>query len=345
MANFTKATKRDLRLLADDGEKRGPLTIYQLAFHPSQNLLFGACSDRRLACWDLDGPVQDLKKLGKANLAKFICPHDLGWIRSFCTNNDGSMLLTGGSDRTIRQWQLHSDHTTKVAHVQENAHVGWVEALALSTDGKRLLSAGADQSVALWELPTWKLLKRFHEHKGYVRCVTWTHDAKYFFSAGEDGKLFQWDAKNTELLRTFEYGEANDGFGQTPALSGIHGIFVSSDDKWLAVAGAKSTIILDVATGNQVAGDNSPAQVTFSPTGAVLAKGSDTVQVLNYEDSKFKTVEMPKNAKSRPTPGIPGKVIASIKLGGFSRGLAFHPNGRTLACGKDDGTVELWDLL
>jgi len=75
------------------------------------------------------------------------------------------------------------------------------------------------------------------------------------------------------------------------------------------------------------------------------------------QDAMFVDVSRMAVSSSAPTPAekdkdgrvkkvgkIPGKELAKIKRGAWSLGLQFTPDGRQLAMGKNDGTVQLWNL-
>jgi WD40 repeat protein len=89
-----------------------------------------------------------------------------------------------------------------------------------------------------------------------------------------------------------------------------------------------------------VAGDALRLQVTFHPGADVLASGGDTVKVWAYEPSRF--VPMAPNKAGKPS--LPGKELGAIKLGDFSLGISFSPDGSLLAVGKSNGGVEVWKL-
>ena len=65
---------------------------------------------------------------------------------------DGKWLATGGTDSTIRLWNLE----TKAAALELKGHTDWISGLAFSPDGRLLASGSADRTARIWKTGTWK---------------------------------------------------------------------------------------------------------------------------------------------------------------------------------------------
>jgi WD40 repeat protein len=327
----------------DDGAKRGPLTMSQVRFHPTERVLLAACADRRIAVWNLDDKETTVKNQ-TAVPGVLACPHDAGWVRCLDVSPDGKWLATGGSDRHLKLWAWAAGKPADQPTHDIPAHEGWIEAVAFSPDGKRLLTGGADSAAKVWDAATLALLKTLPGHTGFLRDVAFSPDGSVFVTGAEDGKLLVWDGKTLELRRTLAFGESNDQFGQTPQLSGVHRLHVSRDGKWLAAAGGKKLVVFALATGEPVATENLDAQVAFSPTDDVLAAGSNNARVCAYEVAKLQPGKPDKNGKPTSPGPVPGKELAQIKLGDFALGMRFSANGKLLGLGQSGGKVEVWEV-
>lgn len=328
----------------DDGAKRGPMTMSQVRFHPTERVLFAACADRRVAMWNLDDKEVTVKNL-TAVPGNFVCPHDAGWVRCLDVSPNGKWLATGGSDRRLKLWPFPDGKPADKPTHDIEAHTGWVEAVAFSPDGKFLLTGGADMAVKVWNTAGLTPVKTLTGHVGLLRDVAWLPDGSAFVTGAEDGKLLVWEAKSHALVRTILFGGANEQFGQNPGLSGVHRLHVSRDGKWLAASGGKTLTVFDLATGAPVAEDKSDAQVCFSPKDDLLAAGSNNAKVVAYDSTKVVPAKADKSGKLGNPGALPGKELTQIKLGDFSLGMRFSADGKLLGLGRADGKVEVWEVV
>lgn len=332
----------------DDGEKRGPLSLARLAFHPSGTLLYGQVADRRLALWNLAAEATQTKK-GASILGSLVCPHAAGWIRGFHLTRDGEWLATGGSDRRLKLWKCADGTPADTPTHDVAAHEGWVEGVAFSPDGKHLATVGADRQIKLWQANTLKLLASESAHTIFPRDVAFSPDGKWLVSAGEDGVAVVRDAESFKIARQIDTGLTSDQQGQTPARGGVVRLGISHDSQWLGLGGDRITLIYELATGKGVASiAQAGGDVLFGRTADWFAAGEDTIRLFEYVPNAFKPQAIaPKlDAKGKPQPvGLPsfsGREIVSIKRGGFSCGAACSNDDEQVALGKSDGTLELW---
>lgn len=345
MTEVTKITKVEASFLADDGQKRGPMTMSRLHFHPRQPKLVAQIVDRRLALFDLDAEPVEIAKKGRQVLGDLVCPHEIGWVRGFAIHPGGEAIVTGGSDRTLRLWPWADGRPARTPAFQLAAHDGWVEAVAYSPDGKLAVSVGADKKVKVWNAADLKLLETLAGHDRYLSDVVFTHNGQNFVTGGEDGKVIIWDAASLKSLTTIDVGGANNQFGQTPRHSGVHRLAISADDRWLGVAGGESLTVYDLAARTIVAREKCEMDVAFHPSANLLVGGESDVKFWHYDPDKFSPPPLDKNGKLEKTGTITGKVVASVKRGDWSLGVAFSPDGKRVALGKSDGTVELHDVV
>jgi WD40 repeat protein len=104
------------------------------------------------------------------------------WAVAF--NQDGTLALSAGEDRTIRVWDLG---TRRQSHAL-TGHSGTITALAISFDGKLVLSAGNDRTLRLWDLAEARLLAR-QESAGDIRAVAFSKDGKSVFTGSANGTV------------------------------------------------------------------------------------------------------------------------------------------------------------
>lgn len=341
----TKLTKTEKTFFVDDGAKRGPMTMFRVRFHPTEPKLLALCVDRRVAVWDLNGEPEEIKKKkGKVVVGELLCPHEIGWVRGFDIHPRGEFVATGGSDRSLRLWKWADGRPAEQPVQQVAAHDGWVEAVAFSPDGSRLATAGADRLVKIWDAVNLKPIQSLAGHSKYASDLTFSPDGKLLISGAEDGIVIVRDATKYDEVRRIEFGSANDQSGQLPRHSGVHRLAVSHDNRWLAAAGGEKLDVFNLQSGEIVATERLRMDVAFHPGDHLLAGGDNETKVWACEVQKFAPPEKDKNGRSKTPAMIPGKVLASIKRGDWSLGVGFSRDGKQLALGKADGTVELYEV-
>lgn len=341
----SKLTKTEKTYFVDDGAKRGPMTMFRVRFHPTQPRLLALCVDRRVAVWDANGEPQSVKnKKEKCVVGELLCPHEIGWIRGFDIHPQGDFLATGGSDRTLRLWKWVDGRPSDQPLHQVAAHEGWVEAVAFSPDGRMIATAGADRAVKIWSAADLQPLRTLAGHTRYVADLAFSPDGRLLVTGGEDGKLIVWDVQSWQTARAIDFGGANDQYGQIPRHSGVHRLTISHDSRWLAAAGGEKLDVFDLATGEIVASERVTMDAAFHPSINVLIGGESELKGWTYEADKFAPPAKDKNGKPQNAKGIAGSSIAAVKRGEWSLGVHFSHDGKQLALGKADGTVELYGL-
>lgn len=342
-----KLTRTESTYFVDDGAKRGPMTMFRVRFHSSEARLLAQCADRRIACWNLDDEPQEVKgRKEKCVVGQLVCAHEIGWVRGFDVAPDGRSLITGGSDRTLRRWMWSDGRPADKSTVAvDQAHDGWVESVAFAPDGHRLATAGADGLVKVWNADNLKPLASLAGHTKYACDVAFSPNGYLLVSGAEDGVVIVRDANTLDEILRIEFGDANNQFGQNPKHSGVHRLAISHDSRWLAVAGGEKLELYNLATGEVLASEKLRMDVVFHPSAQMLAGGESETKVWQYEADKFTPPEKDKNGKPKPPGAIPGKAAGTIKRGEWSLGLSFSNDGKQLAVGKADGTVEFWELV
>jgi WD40 repeat protein len=331
--------------------------LTSLAFAPDGKRLASAGLDRVVRLWDVvkGKHLRDLDKLpGLVAVVRF--------------SPDGKVLAAGGADGTIRLW----DGDGKELRTWQG-HGGTVEALAFRADGKVLASASHDRTVRLWDPATGKELPQ--SVAGGVTCAALSSDGKLLATGHADGAIRLWDVAtgkarpNTITTRSVpaELCFAPDGGTIAGRLSSPERVGL-----WDVTSGRELGVIDEAAApAPGTRRTRGPAgTVAFSSDGKVLAT-VDLKQAVRLWDGKsgkslpqsqFKTEDEKEAVRLAFAPdgtlavgyanshvlfwnAAAGRIVRQVVTpGGLPTGLAFSPDGRSMATGCGAGGMELWEL-
>ena len=332
-----------------------------VTFSPDGRLIAAAGpSDKTVMLWDL----ASRRLLGR------LVGHGEN-VLAVAFSADGKTLATAGADRRVMLWDVAA---RKAVGAALEGHANRVDSVAFSADGRVLASASEDRTVILWDVDRGRLLTRLEGHQGPVRGLAFSRDGKVLASASADSKVILWDlsagARRTQLL-------AHPG----PLLGRAHlqpapvwGLAFSADGKTLASASESGGVGLWDGVGSKplpvLQGHSDKVNgVAFSPDGRLIASASDDTKVVLWDANTRKAlatlqghsdnvlgVAFSRDSKLLASASRDSTVIlwdASTRRQrgapldgkhGWAWALAFHPDGRTLAVGHEDGAVALWSL-
>jgi len=133
-------------------------------------------------------------------------------ITCLAFSSDGKRAVSGGSEKTIRVWQVHSWQQQLCL----KGHDDEVTNVAFSFDGTSILSGSRDKTVRLWNtkidnkfsfknLFSKQLCKfKFKGHSGAVKCVAFSPDGKKAVSGSADQSIRVWDCLTGKPLLCLE---------------------------------------------------------------------------------------------------------------------------------------------
>ena len=143
-----------------------------------------------------------------------------GPVRTLALSPDGSRLLSGGFDYTVRLWEFGTQ--TELAVLQ--GHDAPVNIVAFLPDGRRALTGGADGKLILWDLERKQPLHEVAAHTSQVITLAISSDGRLLASGGWDRTLALWSLDDLTLkARWTQQSNANAlVFGVDDALFSGH---------------------------------------------------------------------------------------------------------------------------
>ena len=317
-------------------------SVRSVAFSPDGNTIASG-SRNHIRLWDAD----------TGELLKTFIGHTES-VNSVVLSPDGKTIASASNDRTIRLWDVNTREHIKTLM----GHTDAVSGVVFSSDGATIASAGNDKTVRLWDANTGELFKTLTGHIENVNTIAFSPDGKtiasgsgrlvYFGRSEDQGEcvgqeIRLWDANTGELLKTL-IGHTSvvnsvvfSPDGKTIASgsghwAGYEGIY--SDGEEIRLWNANTGELLKTLTGHK----DVVSSVVFSPDGNLIVSG-DWYSWDGYLSSGTWSGEI------RVWDAKTGEHIKTLTghTGGVSS-VAFSPDGKTLASGRTDGTILLWDL-
>ncbi len=302
----------DRNLILWDVKKHKMLNVFKghdkwiecVTYDRKEGVLITASGDKSVRLWSgVSNPSSDIGPNNRVILGVDI-------------SADGSVLATGGNDRSLCLWDSKSGRLLNSLSGNKKP----INRVAITSCGKLVGTAGRDSMVRIWDTETLDLRGQLDLHSASVRSLAFSADDSILATGGADGNLYFWDCRGGfELIATL-YHE-----------NWIEDVSFSSDNKLVAsacrdglvriwlVSDFKLLMVLSGHTG-------SVRSVVFSPQDKFLASASDdySIRIWDYSSGSLITVlEEHTN---------------------WVEGLAFSPNGRCLASGSIDGTARIWNV-
>jgi WD40 repeat protein/serine/threonine protein kinase len=240
-------------------------------------------------------------------------------------------------------------------------HRGDVYSLAWSPDGSQLASVGKDGQLRFWDMPEGQLRQAIQAHTDDINSVAWSPDGRLVATAGDDGRVGLWDAATGHSLSEIS-DPKSEVRGQVVQMVSV--VF-SADGKRLITGDAKGNLVqwtLAKDEGGRMKGEQERgrggAQVSLAAVGQSttvlppppsfrkLAEfGARIEQVVRSVDGRWLAAAVGDKGVALldlNAPARPPRVFATNPAQAES--VAFSPSGTSLAVGRNDGSVVLFDL-
>jgi WD40 repeat protein len=241
-----------------------------------------------------------------------------GYVTSVAFSHDDRFIVSGAHDRTVRVWDTATD---TVQHVW-SGHTSRVTAVAFSPTSYTVASCSTDGTVRLWDVIRGSEICVIDGHTAPVWCVTFSPDGQRIATGSEDCTVRVWDtAKGTQ--KTIMVGHN----------MGVTSVAFAPNSQLVTSGSYDETVrVWDAVTGT---GQHAPRihpswdqglSVAFSPENTCIASAcfGNTVTVF--------VLDAATGAQRIASEDSKGRLC-----------VTYSPNGRWIATGTRDGSIEIWD--
>ena len=248
-------------------------------------------------------------------------------VTSVAFSPDGSKVLTGSADETVRLWEVESG-----SELHRFAGHTAIYSAAFSPDGSRIVTGSIDGRVSLWEIESGSELCRLEGYRDLVDDVASLSFPEWIYSAAFspdgsrvvigsiDGRVSLWEAESGSELYWFK------GHRGT-----VTSVAFSLDGSKIVTGSADET------AGLWEAEDGSELHRLVGHTGWVdgVAFSSDGSKIVtNSLDGTIRVWEVESGSELHRFAG-------HVE---FVRSVAFSPDGSLVVTGSDDKTARVWEV-
>ncbi|MCZ7648870.1 MAG: ATP-binding protein [Planctomycetota bacterium] len=286
-------------------------------------------------------------------------PAPEGEVTALEFSSNGSVLFSGGSDATVRAWDVASE-SEKLATIEGHGNI--VTQVALSRDGSRLASSSMDGSVRLYAASTGNF-EALLKHDGPVLHLAWSPDGTRLVAGTGAYGLYLWEVSAKEPKVLERTGE--DPKGQDTCFAAF------LDAERLVTAGQDGAVRFWSVSGlrveNEVDAHIRPIlAAAISPNRKWMVTGGLILRLWNLEEKRV--------VRASEAHGLPISALGFCAdnehffSAGRDRRLLFwsvgerrelkafgehadwvlsgaiSPDGKTIATGTGDRIIRLWDV-
>ena len=269
-----------------------PSAVYTAAFSPDGQRVASAGRDTRILVWEPDR-VEDFdfaalqrqlaSELAEAASSPAAAPSQRLpvqvlqghaaeiWTLAFGSRfgeQEGSFLLSGSHDNTVRVWNLQVPASAPDYVQIFRGHGGWVRSAAFSPDGRYVISGAYDSLVKIWDAEHYEEVRVLRGQDSPLAAAAFAPDGARVLTGGRDGVAWLWNlaggpptARLSESPAARTVGEPPQAGAAAPGarlreghdfLVSAAAFFPDGDQRVLTSAGDNTVRLWDWGTGGQI---------------------------------------------------------------------------------------------
>ena len=221
-------------------------------------------------------------------------------------------------------------------------HAQAVGSLCWLADGQRILSASNDKLIHVWDAFTAIQFQCYQDSSEAVLSVVGSSDGTQIATAGMDALVRVWDFASNRLLTTYR-GHS----GQR-----VNALAWAPTQPILATAATDGTVhVWNSTTGQALAiyrgHTGNVNSLAWSPDANASPLGGGYCIVSGGDDTTVQTWEALTARAIATYRGQPARVLrVAWSPNVYASYLSIYaPNSSRVACGREDGTVQMWDTI
>ena len=190
-------------------------------------------------------------------------------VGALCHSSDGTLLVSGSKDRTLKLWDVQTGGVIKTFC----SHSGDICSVSISPNNATIVSGSHDRTIRLWNIQTGQRCRVIRQSGGVTYVDFFSSDPQYFISVS-GGAIQQWDINGHEMGPKYKGSHAvlsSDGtyvvasgggvitiqnsnsraiVAQFQAESDMRHYCISPDNKLVAVATRNTIYIWDITNSD-----------------------------------------------------------------------------------------------
>jgi len=153
-------------------------------------------------------------------------------VRSLTFSSDGASLVSGGSDKTIKLWDVQTSGVIKTFH----GHTSWVNSVSISADCTTIASASHDKTIHLWDVQTGGC-HCIIEQQEIVRYVMFSPTNSQYLISASGNEIYHWGIDGYQINPPHDGSYAAFSLGGTQLVlcQGIDIVVQNSDSGVIVV--------------------------------------------------------------------------------------------------------------
>ena len=279
-----------------------------------------------------------------------------GWVESLTFSPDGTSLVSGSDDTTVKLWDMQTGGVVKTFQ----GHTNLVQSVSISPNGTTIVSGSDDKTIRLWDIQTGECHCIIQQESSVGLVCFFSLDHQHFISIS-GGKVQEWNIGGHRIPPEYDGSHAAFSFNGTKLIlcngaaiqvqssdsraivakfltenAEIHSCCFSPDGRLVAIAAGYTAYVWDITNSEPCLietfighADIITSLVFFSPTSLISASWDQSVKFWQICTSPIS-----------PDVTDPKSIPHTSPI----KSIALQARDGVAISSDSDGVVKIWDL-